>query len=256
VTRFIGFDLETTGINSFLDVPVSYGFVERMPILGSMESLMESGYVNPGVPIPSEASAIHGITDQMVLNAPPLADVVELMAERLAAHWANGDAIVGMNVAYDLTMVDSLCRRLGLATLSDRGEIGAVIDVLVLDRHFDKWRKGGRKLTDLCHHYEVTLGNAHSAAHDAEASLVVFEMLRERYPAFDAIPVAQLNLTVRTWYQEWLSSFSLYLEKKGEEPIRPGRYEWPIHVDDDAVVGLGRFELPISRPPAERSRPN
>jgi DNA polymerase-3 subunit epsilon len=256
VTRFIGFDLETTGINSFTDVPVSYGFVERMSILGSMESLMESGYVNPGVPIPSEASAIHGISDQMVLDAPPLADVVELMAERLAAHWAHGDVIVGMNVAYDLTMVDSLCRRLGLATLSERGDVGAVVDVLVLDRHFDKWRKGGRKLTDLCRHYEVSLGNAHSAAHDAEASLVVFEVLRTRYPAFDDIPVARLNTTVRGWYQEWLSSFSLYLEKKGEAPIDPGRYEWPIHVDDDAVVGLGRFELPISRPPAERSRPN
>jgi DNA polymerase-3 subunit epsilon len=256
VTRFIGFDLETTGIDSFRDVPVSYGFVERVDGNRGRESLMDSGYVNPGIPIPIGASEIHGITDQMVADATLLSDAVELMAERITAHWANGDVIVGMNVAYDITMVDSLCRRLELATLSERGDIGAVVDVLVLDRHFDKWRKGGRKLTDLCRHYEVTLGNAHSAAHDAEASLVVFEVLCERYPGFDAIPVARLNGTVRSWYQEWLSSFSLYLEKKGEEPIPPGRYEWPIHVDDDAVVGLGRFELPISRPPAERSRPN
>jgi DNA polymerase-3 subunit epsilon len=256
VTRFIGFDLETTGIDSFSDVPVSYGFVERIDGDRGRESLMESGYVNPGIPIPAGACAVHGITDEMVEDAMGLLDAVELMAERVAAHWADGDVIVGMNVAYDLTMLDSLCRRLELATLAERGDIGAVIDVLVLDRHFDKWRKGGRKLTDLCRHYEVNLGNAHSAAHDAEASLAVFEKLRQRYPAFDAVPVAQLNITVRSWYHEWLSSFSLYLEKKGENPIPPGRYEWPIHVDDDAVVGLGRFELPISRPPAERSRPN
>lgn len=256
MTRFIGFDLETTGVDSFADIPVSYGFVERLPGVRGFESVMESGFVNPGMPIPAGATAIHGITDEMVIDASPLADVVELMAERLAAHWAHDDVIVGMNVAYDLTMVDSLCRRLGLATLSERGDLGAVVDVLVLDRHFDKWRKGGRKLTDLCGHYGVTLGNAHSAAHDAEASLVVFERIRARFPAFDAIPVTQLNVRVRSWYQEWLSSFSLYLEKKGEVPIARGRYEWPIHVDDDAVVGLGRFELPISRPPAERSRPN
>ena len=256
MTRFIGFDLETTGIDFFRDVPVSYGFVERVQGTRGRESLLDSSYVNPGMPIPVGASAIHGITDEMVTDAMPLSDAVELMAERITAHWANGDVIVGMNVAYDITMVDSLCRRLELATLTDRGDIGAVVDVLVLDRHFDKWRKGGRKLTDLCHHYGVTLGNAHSAAHDAEASLVVFEVLCGRYPAFDAIPVPRVNATVRSWYQEWLSSFSLYLEKKGEEPIPPGRYEWPIHVDDDAVVGLGRFELPISRPPAERSRPN
>ncbi len=254
MARFIGFDLETTGIDSFHDAPVSYGFVERPP--GSRESLMESDYVNPGVPIPPGASAIHGISDQMVAGARPLADAVELIAERLAAHWANGDVIVGMNVAYDITMVDAQCRRLGLASLCERGEIGAVVDVLVLDRHFDKWRKGGRKLTDLCRHYEVALASAHSAAHDAEASLVVFEVLRRRYPAFDALPVERISASVRSWYQEWLSSFSIYLEKKGEAPIARGRYEWPVHIDDEAVVGLGRFELPISRPPAERSRPN
>ena len=254
MTRFIGFDLETTGINSFQDVPVSYGFVERSE--DARGSLMEQAYVNPGVPIPAGASAIHGITDGMVSEATPLDEAVEVLADRLAKHWANGDVIVGMNVSYDLTMVDSLCRRLGLATLSDRSDVGAVVDVLVLDRHFDKWRKGGRKLTDLCHHYDVTLGNAHSAAHDAEASLVVLEVVRSRYPQVDRIPVADLSVTIRAWYQEWLSSFSEYLERKGETPIPLGRYEWPIHVDDDAVVGLGRFELPISRPPAERSRPN
>ena len=226
MTRFIGFDLETTGIDSFSDVPVSYGFVERVEGVRGRESLMESDYVNPGIPIPTGASDIHGITDQMVVDATPLSEAVELIAERIAAHWAHGDVIVGMNVAYDLTMVDALCRRLGLATLSERGDIGAVVDVLVLDRHFDKWRKGGRKLTDLCRHYEVTLGNAHSAAHDAEASLVVFEVLRRRFPAFDAIPVAKLNVTVRSWYQEWLStSFSRATwKRKGEEfPIALGR---------------------------------
>jgi DNA polymerase III subunit epsilon len=254
VTRFIGFDLETTGIDSFCDVPVSYGFVERTD--DARPSQMEQSYVHPGMPIPAGATAVHGITDEMVTDAPPLDDSVEFLAGRLAKHWANGDVIVGMNVAYDLTMVDSLCRRLGLATLSERSDIGAVVDVLVLDRHFDKWRKGGRKLTDLCHHYGVTLGNAHSAAHDAEASLVVLDVIRSRFPQFDRIPVGDLNVTIRAWYRAWLSSFSRYLERKGEAPIASGRYEWPIHLDDDSLVGLGRFELPISRPPAERSRPN
>lgn len=217
---------------------------------------MDGGYVNPGEPVPAGATAIHGITDDMVIDAPPLAPSVELMASRLCDHWSHGDVIVGMNVAYDLTMVDSLCRRLGLATLEDRGGVGGVVDVLILDRHYDKWRKGARKLTDLCRHYGVTLGNAHSAAHDAEASLAVFEVMCSRYPAIRAIAPGDLNATLRGWYQEWLWSFSQYLERKGEPPIQPGQYEWPIHVDDDAVVGLGRFELPISRPPAERSRPN
>ena len=95
--------------------------------------------------------------------------------------------------------------------------------LLILDRHYDKWRKGARKLTDLCRHYGVTLGNAHSAAHDAEASLAVFEVMCSRYPAIRAIAPGDLNATLRGWYQEWLWSFSQYLERKGEPPIQPGQ---------------------------------
>jgi DNA polymerase-3 subunit epsilon len=256
MTRYVGFDLETTGVSPFIDVPVSYGFVERVYDGSAYVSSFDGGLVNPGCEIPPGATSIHGITDAMVANATPLADAVEMIARKLGDIWRNGGVIVGMNVGYDLTMVDSLCRRFGVAPLDQRGDIGAVMDVLVLDRHFDKWRKGSRKLTDLCGHYKVVLTSAHSAAYDAEASLVVLEILRRRYPEIDIIDVAHMNVVLRSWYQEWLSSFSKYLEKKGESPIPAGRYEWPIHVDDESLVGLGRFELPISRPPAERSRPN
>jgi DNA polymerase-3 subunit epsilon len=138
--------------------------------------------------------------------------------------------IVGMNVGYDLTMADSLCQRLGLPTLEERGEIGAVMDILVLDRKFDKWRKGPRKLTDLCGHYGVILNDAHSAAADAEASLRVFETMATKYREIGRIPTSEVNATLRAWYQEWLTSFSSYLEKKGEAPVDAGRYAWPIHL--------------------------
>jgi DNA polymerase III subunit epsilon len=256
VTRYVGFDLETTGVSSFVDVPVSYSFVERVDDGSRLFSVFEGGLVNPGRPIPPGACAIHGITDEMVVDAMPLAEALEVIAKRLFEVWRDGGVIVGMNVSYDLTMVDSMCRRLGLVPLELRGHIGGVMDVLILDRHYDKWRKGSRKLVDLCGHYEVTLSNAHSAAYDAEASLVVLETMRRRFPDLDLLEGAHANVALRAWYQEWLASFSRYLEKKGESPISAGRYEWPIHVDDESLVGLGRFELPISRPPAERSRPN
>ncbi len=139
MTRCIGFDLETTGVDSFHDVPVSYGFVERPS--GSRESLMESGYVNPSMPIPSGASAIHGISDEMVVDATPLPEAVELIAERLSAHWAHGDVIVGMNVAYDITMIDALSAIRARDPLRTR-RYWRGRRRLVLDRHFDKWRKG------------------------------------------------------------------------------------------------------------------
>jgi DNA polymerase III subunit epsilon len=256
VTRYVGFDLETTGVRSFLDVPVSFSFVERVDDGSRLLSVFEGSLVNPGREIPAGACAIHGITDDMVADAMPLVEALEVIVKKLFDVWREGGVIVGMNVSYDLTMVDSMCRRFGLAHLEQRGRIGTVMDVLVLDRHFDKWRKGSRKLTDLCRHYEVTLANAHSAAYDAEASLVVLETMRRRFPDLELLEGAHANMALRSWHREWLGSFSVYLEKKGESPISAGRYEWPIHTDDETLVGLGRFELPISRPPAERSRPN
>lgn len=222
---FVAFDLETTGIDAFSDVPVSFGFVWRAEG-GALAS--SAGYVNPGRPIPAGASAIHGITDEMVADAPPLAEAVDEIAARLAEVWSTGGAVVGMNVAYDLTMVESLCARLGLATLRERG-VGAVVDVLVLDRHVDRYRRGKRKLVDLCRHYGIELSEAHSAVADAAASLALFEALVGRYPELAELAVESLTETVGTWYREWLSGFAAYLERTGGRPIDAGQYDWPLH---------------------------
>ncbi len=236
VTRYVGFDLETTGISSFRDSPVSFGFAERTRRGAQIDQRLESAYIHPGRPIPPGATAIHGITDAMVENATPVGDAVETIAQALFDVWADGGIIVGMNLSYDLTMVDSLCQRLGITSLRDRGLIGPILDVLILDRHFDKWRKGSRKLVDLCQHYGVVLASAHSAVDDALASLLVLDALRERFRDIDAMEIADLNVAQRAWYQEWLQSFSTFREKKGGAPVSPGEFEWPIQNDDDLDI--------------------
>ncbi|MGA2124127.1 MAG: exonuclease domain-containing protein [Acidimicrobiales bacterium] len=233
VTRYVGFDLETTGISSFRDSPVSYGFAERRTTDTQTDLRLESGYIHPGRLIPPGATAIHGITDAMVANATPIAEAVESLAHTVVDVWGDGGIIVGMNVSYDLTMVDSLCQRLGLVSLRDRGSIGPILDVLILDRHFDKWRKGSRKLVDLCQHYGVDLACAHSAADDALASLLVLDVMRERFRDIDAMETTDLTVVQRAWYREWLQSFSTFREKQGGAPVAPGEFEWPIQTDDE-----------------------
>jgi DNA polymerase III subunit epsilon len=223
--RAVAFDLETTGVDAFSDVPVSYGFVER-DAGGAL--VVESGLVNPGRPIPRGATAVHGITDAMVADAPDLEGALDLVCDRLGTLWAGGGVVVGMNVAYDLTMVDALCRRFSRPPLDERG-LGAVVDILVLDRHVDRYRKGKRTLGALCAHYGVDPGDAHSASGDAAASLAVFERIVERYPDLAAIPVTDITARLAEWYREWLSGFSAYLVKKGDRAIEPGRYAWPVH---------------------------
>lgn len=221
----LAFDLETTGVDSFRDVPVSFGFV----VVDDAGRRREGGLVNPGLPIPPAATAIHAITNEMVADAPALEVATEALAARLCEAWASGAVVVGMNVAYDLTMVDALCRRFGTPSLSERAELGPVVDVLIVDRHFDRWRKGGRKLGDLCRHYAVATGDAHSALDDANASLEIFYAQLAQFAEFAALERDKVNDQLATWYREWLASFSNYLERRGERPIAPGRYEWPIN---------------------------
>lgn len=67
--RLLYLDTETTGISS-----QSHTIVEIAIVDDSGRALLNT-LVNPGRPIPSDASAIHGIDDVMVLGAPTLAEL-------------------------------------------------------------------------------------------------------------------------------------------------------------------------------------
>ena len=58
--------------------------------------------VNPGTPIPSDATRVHGITDSMVMNAPPAGEVVQRVLDIVADRH-----VVAYNAAFD-----SRCRRI------------------------------------------------------------------------------------------------------------------------------------------------
>lgn len=66
------FDLETTGVQVSDDRIVEISIIKLMP---NGEEQVFTRLVNPGRPIPKEASAIHGITDEKVADAPPFNDV-------------------------------------------------------------------------------------------------------------------------------------------------------------------------------------
>jgi DNA polymerase III subunit epsilon len=229
-TSFLSFDLETTGTDSFQDVPVSYAFVEHRNISDGMVTAREFGIVNPGKPIPPQATAVHGITDEMARDGLALGEAVALIAERIRDCWTSGGAIVGMNVAYDLTMIETLCSKYDLPTLSASGP-GPVLDVYVIDKTLDKWRKGKRTLGDLCLRYGVQLDNAHSADGDAEATLRIYEAMVIEYSSLADLELGEINETLNKWHHEYLSSLSEYFVKSGKPAIKSGRFSWPINTE-------------------------
>ena len=104
---FLVLDTETTGLDVAQDRVISIGALRlyggRMYRATSFDRL-----VNPGVAIPPRSTAIHGITDPMVADAPPFAEVYGGL-DRLMA----GTVVIGHQVAFDLAMLRQECARHG-----------------------------------------------------------------------------------------------------------------------------------------------
>ena len=68
--------------------------------IGGYETL-----VNPGRPIPAASTRIHGITDEMVMAAPRLGEVLDEIDALCGSH-----VVVGHGVAFDLAILDRVRR--------------------------------------------------------------------------------------------------------------------------------------------------
>ena len=102
-------DTETTGLDVTGDRIVSIGGVRlvggRLYRAASFDRL-----VNPGLAIPPRSTAVHGITDAMVADAPAFPEVYQALGEAMA-----GCVVVGHQIAFDLAMLRAECARHGCA---------------------------------------------------------------------------------------------------------------------------------------------
>ncbi len=100
-------------------------------------------------------------------------------------------------------------------------------DVLVIDRHFDKYRRGGRKLIDLCGHYGVG-ENLHEAQNDVEASVAVLLRQVSKYPELRSMGPDALYAAQQGWHRDWAENFSQYLVSKGKDALSVSEVAWPL----------------------------
>jgi len=180
--RILALDLETTDVDPRRDRVVTAAVVIVTP--GSPgarpEVVTRTWLADPGVEIPAEATAIHGIsTEQARREGRPAAEVVGEVAGVLAEVWTPTTPLCAFNAAFDLTMLDAELRR-----HHGRGlELGGpVVDPWCIDRHVDPHRAGKRTLTAVCEHYRVRLEGAHTSAGDAIAAARLAWRLARVYP--------------------------------------------------------------------------
>ena len=229
---FVAFDTETSGTNVESDRIVTAAVVRVDPATGAKD--VREWLANPGIDIPAEASKIHGITTGHARqHGEPAAKVVHEIASVLAGAWMRLEPVVVYNAAFDLTLLDRELRRHydGMAL-----EPGDVIDPLVLDKHYDRYRRGSRKLTATAKHYGVPLSeeDAHGATADALAAARVAWKLAHVYPELAAMPLPELHAHQIEWHAEQAASLQEHFRRKGSDEIVP--LEWPLRPVTEGVT--------------------
>lgn len=156
-------DCETTGTD-----PASDRVVEVAVVRDGARRVWR---VSSGVPIPPEATAVHGIADADVAACPRFADVAHEVVGALA-----GCVVVTFNGrAFDLPLLRAECERAGFAwPLAD----APVVDVLTLDRELTRHTLAGcvRRWCGREH------AGAHGAEADAAATLDVLRAMLAAHP--------------------------------------------------------------------------
>ena len=209
ITRpIVFFDLEATGVNVMRDRIVEICVIK---LNANGDRVVKKRLINPGIPIPPEVTAIHGITDDDVKNEPSFMQVSKSFYDFL------GDCdLGGFNLLkFDIPLLIEEFKRSGL-TFSARDR--NVIDV---QRIFHK--REPRTLSAAIKFYcNKELENAHDSEADTCATIDVLEAQFEKYE--------DLPRTVEELDEYCNPQDPSFID-------RGGKLRWH---NDDVVIGFGQ----------------
>eukprot|EP01136_Pigoraptor_vietnamica_P003961 Opistho-1_new@33862 len=169
LTRPIAFvDLETTGINISADRIVEIAIVKILPD-GTQQ--VKRKLINPEMPIPQASSDIHGITDEMVKDAPTFKQA----ANELKQFMESCDLGGYNSNRFDIPMLIEEFLRIGMEFNIDGRKLVDVQKVF----HMMEQRTLSAAYKFYC---QKSLDGSHSAEVDATATWEVLEAQVERYP--------------------------------------------------------------------------
>ena len=205
----IFFELETTGVDPAKDRIVEISMVKVMP---DGEEIVKTRKINPGMHIPEESTAIHGITDADVADAPSFAQVAKSLAQ-----FVQGCDFGGFNSnRFDLPLLVEEFMRAGVEVDFKRRKF---IDVQNI---FHK--KEQRTLVAAYKFYcDKDLTEAHSAEADTRATYEVLKAQLDRYPDLENDIDALADYSARGETVDYAGR--IVYNDKGEEVFSFGKYK-------------------------------
>ena len=209
------FDLETTGIDVTKDRIVEISFLKIMPD-GSEES--KTWRINPQIPIPKQASAVHGITDEDVKECPAFQDVARLLVELI-----EGCDLAGFNSnRFDIPLLAEEFLRAGVDIDLNKRKF---IDVQTI---FHKMEQ--RNLMAAYKFYcGKQLEDAHQAEKDTRATYEVLMAQLDRYPELEN------DVETLSAYSSFTNNIDfagrMIYDENGKEIINFGKYKGQLVKD-------------------------
>ncbi|MBO5327948.1 MAG: 3'-5' exonuclease, partial [Clostridia bacterium] len=158
-------DIETTGLNEKYDqiIEIAAIRVRDNKITDTFTSL-----IKPSITIPIDSTAINGITNEMVKNAPTIKEILPKFVEFIGK-----DTVIGHYVSFDLKFIDRYCiRELGKSFTNKS------LDTCHLSRKIFSELKN-YKLSTLCHELNITQSN-HRADIDCISTKELYDKIKER----------------------------------------------------------------------------
>lgn len=162
--REIVFDTETTGLERLEDRVIEIGGVEMVNKFPTGRTFHK--FINPeGRQVHPDALAIHGISNEQLLDKPTFADIIDEFSE-----FFDGAILVAHNAMFDLGFINAELARIGRPEIA----VDRIVDTLALARR--KHPMGPNSLDALCKRYGID--NTHRKLHGA---LLDSEILADVY---------------------------------------------------------------------------
>lgn len=164
VPDYTVFDLETTGLCARTDDIIE---ISAVRVRGGKIAETYSALVDPGRPIPARATAVNGITDDMVKGAPRIKEAMEAFCR-----FIGDDILVGHNIAaFDMKFLYEVSEKIFGDTIPND-----FVDTLYMARTCLPELKHHR-LVDLAEYFGIRTEGAHRALWDCMMNQKCFEQM-------------------------------------------------------------------------------
>lgn len=175
------FDLETTGFSAINNKIIEIGAVKT--VNGEVTDRFSS-FVDPGIPIPAEITAVTSITDKDVAGAPRISQILPDFMK-----FIDGCLLVAHNADFDTGFIREACRIEGLPFDNP------YLDTVALSRFLNP-ELSNHKLDTLAEYFSLGDFNHHRAVDDAEMLSLIYARMIEKLRKYDIPDFAAMNAEI------------------------------------------------------------